>query len=125
MAMLCALNRSTELGVHAKGALNNGATEEELREVLLQAACYCGMPAGIEGFKVVSKVIEDFNKDKDQHELQHGRHGDVGIEQRMDEDEAVVAGGPAAAEQPQDSLKLSHQTSRHSDLGVEQRMDDI
>lgn len=68
MAMLCALNRSTELGVHAKGALNNGATEEELREVLLQAACYCGMPAGIEGFKVVGKVIEDFKKEKAEKE---------------------------------------------------------
>lgn len=41
LAMLCALNRSNELGVHTRGALNNGASEVEIREVLLQASCYC------------------------------------------------------------------------------------
>lgn len=41
IAMLCALNRSTELGVHCRGALSNGASEVEIREVILQAACYC------------------------------------------------------------------------------------
>lgn len=41
LAMLCALNRSTELGVHTRGALNNGASEVEIRETILQAACYC------------------------------------------------------------------------------------
>ena len=57
IAMLCALNRSTELAVHVRGAINNGASEIEIRETLLQAAVYCGMPAGIEGFKVAEKVI--------------------------------------------------------------------
>ena len=57
--MLCALNRSTELGVHVRGAVNNGASQVEIRETILQAACYCGMPAGIEGFKVAERVIND------------------------------------------------------------------
>ena len=60
IAMLCNQNRSTELATHVKGALNNGATEEEIREVILQAACYCGMPAGIEGFRVAGKAIEEW-----------------------------------------------------------------
>jgi len=41
--MLCALNRSNELAVHVRGAVNNGASEVEIRETLLQAAIYCGM----------------------------------------------------------------------------------
>ena len=41
LAMLSALNRSPELAVHTRGALNNGASEVEIRETLLQAACYC------------------------------------------------------------------------------------
>jgi 4-carboxymuconolactone decarboxylase len=65
IAMLCALNRSTELAVHVRGAVNNGASEIEIRETLLQAACYCGMPAGIEGFKVAEKVINDMKKEKE------------------------------------------------------------
>jgi len=59
IAMLCALNRSHELAIHVRGAVNNGASEVEIRETLLQAAMYCGMPVGIEGFKVAEKVIED------------------------------------------------------------------
>ncbi|POS74649.1 4-carboxymuconolactone decarboxylase [Diaporthe helianthi] len=58
VAMLVALNRSTELATHVKGALTNGATEDEIREVLLQAAIYCGMPAGLEGFRVAQRVID-------------------------------------------------------------------
>lgn len=57
IAMLCALNRSAELAAHVRGAINNGANDIEIRETLLQAAIYCGMPAGIEGFKIAEKVI--------------------------------------------------------------------
>ncbi|PNS16871.1 hypothetical protein CAC42_4835 [Sphaceloma murrayae] len=64
LAMLCALNRSTELGVHTRGALNNGASEVEIRETILQAACYCGMPAGVEGFKVTERVINEWKAEK-------------------------------------------------------------
>ncbi|OBT53618.1 hypothetical protein VE04_05339 [Pseudogymnoascus sp. 24MN13] len=64
IAMLCALNRVAELAVHVRGAVNNGASEVEIRETLLQAAIYCGMPAGIEGFKVAEKVITDMKNEK-------------------------------------------------------------
>lgn len=64
IAMLCALNRSTELGVHVRGAVNNGCSEVEIRETLLQAAIYCGMPAGIEGFKVAERVINEMKKER-------------------------------------------------------------
>lgn len=46
LGMLCALNRSVELGVHVRGALRNGLTEEEIREALLQVGVYVGLPAG-------------------------------------------------------------------------------
>lgn len=65
IAMLCALNRSTELGVHVRGAINNGATEVEIRETILQASIYCGMPSGMEGFKVAERVINECKKEKE------------------------------------------------------------
>jgi 4-carboxymuconolactone decarboxylase len=46
LGMLCALNRSTELGVHVRGALRNGVSDVEIREALLQVGGYCGLPAG-------------------------------------------------------------------------------
>jgi len=64
MAMLCALNRGPELAVHVRGALNNGASEVEVREVLLQVSIYCGMPAGLEGFKIAEKVILAVKEEK-------------------------------------------------------------
>ena len=42
-----------------RGALTNGCTEQEIQEVLLQAAVYCGMPAGLEAFRVAEQAIED------------------------------------------------------------------
>lgn len=64
IGMLVALNRSTELATHVKGALTNGATETEIRETLLQAAIYCGMPAGLEGFRVAEKVINTVKEER-------------------------------------------------------------
>lgn len=64
LAILCALNRSPELGVHVRGALNNGASEVEIREVILQAAFYCGMPAGMEGTKVAEKVVKEWKAER-------------------------------------------------------------
>ncbi|KAF2399947.1 4-carboxymuconolactone decarboxylase [Trichodelitschia bisporula] len=64
IAMLCALNRGPELAVHVRGAVNNGASEIEIRETLLQVACYCGMPAGIEGFKVAEKVLKEMKEEE-------------------------------------------------------------
>jgi 4-carboxymuconolactone decarboxylase len=57
LGMLTALNRGHELGVHVRGALNNGVTAEEIREVLLQAAIYCGVPAGMEAFRVAEEAL--------------------------------------------------------------------
>ena len=59
IGMLTALNRSTELAAHIRGAVNNGASKEEIQEVLLQTAVYCGMPAGLESFRVAEKVFDD------------------------------------------------------------------
>ena len=58
IAMLTALNRSHELGVHARGAIRNGCTPEEIQETLLQAAVYCGMPAAMEAFRVAEDAIQ-------------------------------------------------------------------
>lgn len=58
IAMLCALNRMTELAVHVRGAVNNGATEIEIRETLIQVAGYCGLPAGLEGVRVAEGVLK-------------------------------------------------------------------
>jgi 4-carboxymuconolactone decarboxylase len=60
LAMLTALNRSHELGAHVRGALNNGATEEEIQEVLLQTAIYVGVPAALESFRVADKVLKEY-----------------------------------------------------------------
>ncbi len=57
IAMLCALNRMTELRVHVRGAINNGASEVEIRETLMQVAAYCGLPAGLEGVRVAEEVL--------------------------------------------------------------------
>jgi 4-carboxymuconolactone decarboxylase len=57
--MLIALKSWPELGVHVRGALNNGLTEIEIREAVLQATIYCGVPAGVEAMKVAEKAIND------------------------------------------------------------------
>jgi 4-carboxymuconolactone decarboxylase len=58
VAMLIALNRTEELAMHLRGALTNGVTVDELREVLLQAAVYCGVPAANTAFRVASEVLD-------------------------------------------------------------------
>jgi 4-carboxymuconolactone decarboxylase len=65
LAMLTALNRGHELGVHVRGALNNGVTPEEIREVLLQATVYCGAPAGLEAFRIAETVLAEQGVDPD------------------------------------------------------------
>jgi 4-carboxymuconolactone decarboxylase len=57
LAMLTAMNRNHELGVHVRGAVINGCTTEEIQEVLLQAAVYCGAPAALESFRVAERVL--------------------------------------------------------------------
>ena len=59
LGMLTALNRMHEFAVHVRGALTNGATEEEIQETLLQTAVYCGAPAALESFRVAEQVIKE------------------------------------------------------------------
>src|SRR5438093_13169240 len=57
LAMISALNRPHELQVHVAGALKNGVTREEIREVFLQVAIYCGVPAAVDSFRVARDVF--------------------------------------------------------------------
>lgn len=59
VAMLVALNRNEELALHMRAALTNGVTEDELKEILLQATIYCGVPAGNTAFGVAAKVLAE------------------------------------------------------------------
>lgn len=57
--MLIALKSWPELGIHVRGALNNGLTETEIRESILHTTVYCGVPAGLKAMKVAEKTIKD------------------------------------------------------------------
>ena len=61
LAMLTALNRPHEVKLHIRGALNNGLTKEEIREVFLQAAIYCGVPAAVDSFAIANEVFNEIN----------------------------------------------------------------
>jgi 4-carboxymuconolactone decarboxylase len=63
LAMLGALNRPHELKMHVRGALRNGVTKDEIREVFMQLAIYAGVPAGVDGFRVAREAFaEDAGK---------------------------------------------------------------
>jgi 4-carboxymuconolactone decarboxylase len=57
LAMLTALGKPAELRLHVKGALANGVTVEEIKEILLHATVYCGIPAGLDAFKAAHEVL--------------------------------------------------------------------
>jgi len=59
VAMLVALNRNEELALHVRAALTNGVTADELKEILLQTAVYCGVPAANTAFGVAAKVLAE------------------------------------------------------------------
>jgi 4-carboxymuconolactone decarboxylase len=61
LAMLTALNRPHELRVHVRGTLNNGLSKDEIREVLMQTAIYCGVPASIDSFRVAREVFAELD----------------------------------------------------------------
>ena len=63
LGMLTARGRSHELAVHLRGAVVNGGTKREIQETLLQATIYCGVPAGMEAFRVVESAIEELERD--------------------------------------------------------------
>lgn len=62
LAMLTALGRTHEVETHTRGALNNGLTPEQIREVFLQAAIYCGVPAAVDSFRAAAKIIAEHGK---------------------------------------------------------------
>lgn len=59
LAMLSALNRGHELGVHVRGAIRNGVTPEEIQEALMQVAIYVGVPASLESFRIAEAKLEE------------------------------------------------------------------
>ncbi len=62
LGMLAALGRSHEFELHFKGALRNGCTPEELRETLTQITIYCGVPAGVESFRIARRVLAEWQE---------------------------------------------------------------
>ena len=63
LAMLIALNRKTEFRLHVKAALNNGVSIKEIKEVVLQSAVYCGLPAAHSAFHDAQEVFDELNLD--------------------------------------------------------------
>lgn len=59
LAILTAINRPGELRLHIRGALNNGVTKEEIREIFLHCGAYCGAPAALDSFKVAKQVFAE------------------------------------------------------------------
>ena len=59
LAMISSLNRPHELKLHVRGAINNGLSKDEIREVLLQTAIYCGVPAAIDSFRGAKEVFKE------------------------------------------------------------------
>lgn len=59
LAMLIALNRPHELKLHVRGAINNGLTKDEIKEIFLQTAIYCGVPAAIDAFRVARETFKE------------------------------------------------------------------
>lgn len=62
LGMIAALNRPNELRIHVKGALKNGLSKSEIREVLLQVAIYCGVPAGVDSFRIANEAFAELEK---------------------------------------------------------------
>ena len=61
LAMIAALNRMTEWELHLRGALNNGVTREEIQSILHHVAIYCGMPVGVECFRIAQRVFSEID----------------------------------------------------------------
>ncbi len=64
LAMISALNRPHELRLHVAGALRNGVTREEIREVFMQVAIYCGVPAGVDSFRAAREVFAQLDQEQ-------------------------------------------------------------
>jgi 4-carboxymuconolactone decarboxylase len=64
LAMISILNRQHELKIHIKGALKNGVTKEEIREVFLQVAIYAGVPAAVDSFRIAREAFAELDAAK-------------------------------------------------------------
>jgi 4-carboxymuconolactone decarboxylase len=64
LAMISALNRPHELKMHVKGALRNGVSKDEIREVFMQVAIYCGIPAGVDSFRIAREAFAEVEGSK-------------------------------------------------------------
>lgn len=64
LGMIAALGRMHEWELHFKAAINNGLTDEELRSVLHQITAYCGVPAGVECFRIARRVMAELDEDR-------------------------------------------------------------
>jgi len=62
LAMISCLNRPHELKMHVKGALKNGVSKDEIREVFMQVAIYAGVPAGVDSFRVAREAFSELEK---------------------------------------------------------------
>jgi len=62
LGMLAALNRMHEFGIHFRGAIRNGLSDDEIRAALIQIAVYCGIPAGVEAFRVARSVRDEMRQ---------------------------------------------------------------
>lgn len=61
LAMISTLNRPNELKMHIKGALRNGVTKDEIREIFLQVAIYAGVPAGVDSFRLAREAFAELD----------------------------------------------------------------
>lgn len=59
LTMIAALNRMHEWELHLRGAINNGVSKQEIQAILHQIAIYCGIPAGVECFRIANRVFDD------------------------------------------------------------------
>jgi 4-carboxymuconolactone decarboxylase len=59
LAMLAALNRPHEIKLHVRGALTNGVTKDEIKEIFLQVGIYCGVPAAVDSFRTAREVFKE------------------------------------------------------------------
>ena len=62
LSMISILNRPHELRAHIKGALTNGVTRDEIREIFMQVAIYAGVPAGVDSFRIAREVFAELDK---------------------------------------------------------------
>nr|WP_254621127.1 carboxymuconolactone decarboxylase family protein [Sphingomonas sp. CL5.1] len=65
LGMIAALNRPHELAAHVRAALRNGLTVAEIQEVLLQVAAYCGVPAGVDSFRIAGGIVAEWTRERE------------------------------------------------------------